>query len=52
VPDALIEEISIIGSPDEVRTGVKRWEEAGVTMLLVTRPTTVGIRQIADVVTP
>ena len=52
VPDALIDEISIIGSPDEVRAGVKRWEEAGVTMLLVTRPTTVGIRQIAEVVTP
>ncbi|MCW2856526.1 MAG: putative F420-dependent oxidoreductase [Marmoricola sp.] len=50
VPDVLVEEISIIGSPDEVRAGVTRWADAGVTMLLVTRPTIDGIRRVAGVV--
>ncbi|XGU19099.1 hypothetical protein ACETU7_28470 [Rhodococcus sp. 3Y1] len=36
VPDEMVTETMIIGNVDEVRADVKRWEEAGVTMLLVT----------------
>jgi F420-dependent oxidoreductase-like protein len=35
VPDALVDEVSIIGDTDRVRHEVARWEDAGVSMLLV-----------------
>jgi len=49
IPDQLIDEVTIIGTPDEVRAGVKRWEEAGVTMLLLTLRTPDEVRRIAEV---
>ncbi len=49
IPDELIDEVTIIGTPDEVRAGVKRWEEAGVTMLLLTLRTPDEVRRIAEV---
>lgn len=35
VPDELVDEISLVGTVDEVRERVEQWERAGVTMLLV-----------------
>ncbi|ORI19252.1 LLM class F420-dependent oxidoreductase [Rhodococcus sp. 1168] len=39
VPDEMVAETMIIGNADFVREEVKRWEDAGVTMLLVTADT-------------
>jgi alkanesulfonate monooxygenase SsuD/methylene tetrahydromethanopterin reductase-like flavin-dependent oxidoreductase (luciferase family) len=50
VPDELIEETNIVGDVDEVRAGVKRWEDAGVTMLVLTLRTPDEVRQVADAV--
>jgi F420-dependent oxidoreductase-like protein len=50
VPDELIAEVTIIGDRDEVRAGVKRWEEAGVTMLILNLGTAEEIRRVAEVV--
>ena len=50
VPDELIAEVTIIGNKDEVREGVRRWAEAGVTMLILTLSTPELIRQAADAV--
>ena len=50
VPDELIEETNIVGDIDEVRDGVKRWEDAGVTMLVLTLRTPDEIRQVAEAV--
>ncbi|MDJ0393349.1 LLM class F420-dependent oxidoreductase [Rhodococcus sp. G-MC3] len=36
VPDEMVAETMIIGNAEHVRGEVKRWEDAGVTMLLVT----------------
>nr|WP_296772713.1 LLM class F420-dependent oxidoreductase [Rhodococcus sp. (in: high G+C Gram-positive bacteria)] len=36
VPDEMVAETMIIGDAEHVRREVKRWEDAGVTMLLVT----------------
>jgi F420-dependent oxidoreductase-like protein len=50
VPDQLIEETNIVGDVDEVRAGVKRWEDAGVTMLVLTLRTPEEVRRVADAV--
>jgi alkanesulfonate monooxygenase SsuD/methylene tetrahydromethanopterin reductase-like flavin-dependent oxidoreductase (luciferase family) len=50
VPDELVEEVTIVGDPDEVRAGVRRWEEAGVTMLILTLRTPDEVRRVAEVV--
>ncbi|MGU3586616.1 LLM class F420-dependent oxidoreductase [Rhodococcus sp. C26F] len=50
IPDEMITETMIVGNADEVREGVKRWEEAGVTMLLVGCRDVDQVRTIADVV--
>ncbi|MCZ4078024.1 LLM class F420-dependent oxidoreductase [Rhodococcus sp. H36-A4] len=39
VPDEMVAETMIIGNADYVREEVKRWEDAGVTMLLVSADT-------------
>ncbi|WP_338886670.1 LLM class F420-dependent oxidoreductase [Rhodococcus sovatensis] len=39
VPDDMVAETMIIGDADHARREVKRWEDAGVTMLLVTART-------------
>ena len=39
VPDEMVAETMIIGDEDHVRSEVKRWSDAGVTMLLVTAHT-------------
>jgi F420-dependent oxidoreductase-like protein len=50
VPDELVEEVTIIGNVDEVRAGVQRWEDAGVTMLILALRNPDEVRQVADVV--
>jgi F420-dependent oxidoreductase-like protein len=50
VPDELIAEITIIGNSEEVREDVKRWEAAGVTMLVLTLKSPEEVRQVAEVV--
>jgi alkanesulfonate monooxygenase SsuD/methylene tetrahydromethanopterin reductase-like flavin-dependent oxidoreductase (luciferase family) len=45
VPDELVREITIVGTADEVRSEVARWEAAGVTTLLV------GCRDVASIKT-
>jgi F420-dependent oxidoreductase-like protein len=50
VPDELIAEVTIIGDRDEVREQVRRWEEAGVTMLVLTLRSPEEVRQVAEVV--
>jgi len=50
IPDEMITETMIVGNADEVREGVKRWEEAGVTMLLVGCRDAEQVRTIADLV--
>ncbi|MBY6412660.1 LLM class F420-dependent oxidoreductase [Rhodococcus sp. BP-252] len=46
VPDEMVAETMIIGNADHVRGEVKRWEDAGVTMLLVTAPTASRVREL------
>ncbi|GLZ31782.1 putative luciferase-like protein [Lentzea sp. NBRC 105346] len=43
VPEELVGEITIVGTADEVRAEVARWEAAGVTQLLV------GCRDVASI---
>ncbi len=50
VPDELISEITLIGDADEVRAGVQRWADAGVTMLVLTLRTPEEVRRVAEVV--
>jgi F420-dependent oxidoreductase-like protein len=50
VPDELVDEVTIIGDADEVREGVARWQEAGVTMLVLSLRTPAEVRRVAEVV--
>lgn len=52
VPDAMVTDTMIIGNLDEVGQQVKVWEDAGVTMLLVTCRDVDQMRQLASVVAP
>ncbi|GAB2861442.1 LLM class F420-dependent oxidoreductase [Nocardioides pacificus] len=49
VPDELVDEVTIIGTPEQVRAGVQRWADAGVTMLLLTAHTPDDVRRVAEV---
>ncbi|MET4047941.1 MULTISPECIES: LLM class F420-dependent oxidoreductase [unclassified Rhodococcus (in: high G+C Gram-positive bacteria)] len=46
VPDEMVAETMIIGNADYVREEVKRWEDAGVTMLLVTADTADRVHEL------
>lgn len=50
VPDEMVTDTMIIGDLDEVRQQVKVWEDAGVTMLLVTCRDVEQMRRLASVV--
>jgi F420-dependent oxidoreductase-like protein len=50
VPDSLVEDITLVGSAEQVREDVARWEEAGVSMLLVTCRSVGELRAVADAV--
>ncbi|NLU62737.1 LLM class F420-dependent oxidoreductase [Rhodococcus sp. HNM0563] len=50
IPDEMVTETMIVGNHDEVRAGVKRWEDAGVTMLLVSCRDAEHVQSLAHVV--
>lgn len=50
IPDEMVTETVIIGDASEVRAGVRRWQEAGVTMLIVTCPDVMHVKQLAAAV--
>jgi F420-dependent oxidoreductase-like protein len=50
VPDALVDDLHVIGPPGEVREKVAQWEETGVTTLLLSCRTADEVRRIAEVV--
>ncbi|TWP54103.1 LLM class F420-dependent oxidoreductase [Lentzea tibetensis] len=52
VPDELVAEITIVGTTDEVRAEVARWEAAGVSTLLVGCWDEASIRAVADACHP
>ncbi len=50
IPDDMVTETMIVGDHDEVRAGVKRWEDSGVTMLLVSCRDAEHVQSLAEVV--
>ncbi|MFF0814721.1 LLM class F420-dependent oxidoreductase [Rhodococcus sp. NPDC003318] len=52
VPDAMVTDTMIIGNRAEVREQVKVWEDAGVTMLLVTCRDVEQMRELAAALAP
>lgn len=50
VPDELVDDVSIIGDREQVRAGVRRWEESGVDTLLVGCRDAAQLRAVADAV--
>jgi F420-dependent oxidoreductase-like protein len=50
VPDSLVEDITLVGPTERVREDVARWEEAGVSMLLVTCQSVGELRAVAEAV--
>jgi F420-dependent oxidoreductase-like protein len=50
VPDRLVEDITLVGPPERVREDVRRWEDAGVSMLLVTCRSVEELRAVAGAV--
>lgn len=49
IPDALIDDLFIVGGPAEVRDKVAAWEASGVTTLLLSMQSADEIRRVADV---
>jgi alkanesulfonate monooxygenase SsuD/methylene tetrahydromethanopterin reductase-like flavin-dependent oxidoreductase (luciferase family) len=50
IPDDLVRDVMIVGTPAQVRDQVSQWEKAGVTMLLTSCRTPAEIHRLADVV--
>jgi F420-dependent oxidoreductase-like protein len=48
VPDALVDELHIVGQPGEVLEKVAAWEETGVTTLLLALTSTDDVRRVAE----
>jgi F420-dependent oxidoreductase-like protein len=48
IPDELVDDMHIIGTPGEVRERVAQWEETGVTTLLLSCRSADEIRQVAE----
>ncbi|QIX26821.1 LLM class F420-dependent oxidoreductase [Nocardioides sp. JQ2195] len=49
IPDDLVDDMHIVGSPDAVRERVAQWEETGVSTLLLSCRTADEVRQVAEV---
>jgi F420-dependent oxidoreductase-like protein len=49
VPDALIDEIALVGPAERIRDRLAAWREAGVTTLLVGTPDVNALRTMAEV---
>jgi F420-dependent oxidoreductase-like protein len=50
VPPSMAADISLVGSVEKIRDDLARWEDAGVTMLVVGASGLPALRQVADVV--
>jgi F420-dependent oxidoreductase-like protein len=50
VPDAFVDEISLVGPPERVRDRLAAWRSSAVTSLLVGARTGAELRQIAEIV--
>ncbi|GAA2063503.1 LLM class F420-dependent oxidoreductase [Williamsia deligens] len=50
VPDELVRETMIVGDTETVRTEIKRWEAAGVSMLMVTARSADLVRRLGELV--
>ena len=48
IPDELVEDLHIIGTPAEVKDKVAAWEDTGVTTLLVSLHTPEEVRRAAE----
>ena len=48
IPDELVDDMHIIGTPGEVKERVAQWEETGVTTLLLSCRSAAEIRGIAE----
>jgi F420-dependent oxidoreductase-like protein len=48
VPDELVDDLHIVGTPDEVRAKVAAWEDTGVTTLLLSFGSAAEIRRVAE----
>jgi F420-dependent oxidoreductase-like protein len=48
IPDELVDDMHIVGTPGEVRERVAQWEETGVTTLLLSARSTDEIRSVAE----
>ena len=49
IPDELVDDMHIVGTPGEVRERVAQWEETGVTTLLLSLGSADDVRRIAEV---
>jgi F420-dependent oxidoreductase-like protein len=49
VPDALIDEVTLVGSPERIRDRLDAWREAGVTRLLVSTHDVGTLRALAEI---
>ena len=49
IPDELVDDMHIIGTPSEVKERVAQWEETGVTTLLLSCRSAAEVRQVAEV---
>ena len=50
VPDALIDEISLLGPKERIRDRLAAWEESGITTLIVGTPQTEALEMMAELV--
>ncbi len=48
VPDALVEELSLIGTPEMIRDRLDVWRDAGVTDLVLSAPDVTTLRAMAE----
>jgi F420-dependent oxidoreductase-like protein len=49
VPDALVDEVSLVGPPERIRARLEAWREAGVTTLSVSNPDIATLRTLAEI---
>ena len=50
VPDALIDEVALVGPPERIRDRLDAWRESGITTLIVGTPDLNALRTLAELV--
>jgi alkanesulfonate monooxygenase SsuD/methylene tetrahydromethanopterin reductase-like flavin-dependent oxidoreductase (luciferase family) len=48
VPDALIDDVSLVGPPERIRDRLEAWRESGATTLLVATRDVTSLRTMAE----